>query len=711
MSARRGGADVAASIRSCGRTVLARLRAVSDGWWVVAATLVFFLVTIWWITQDRRVPDFDEGNHLIDAFVVHAELASGNLTAPFTDFNSYPPLVHIIGALGIFVGGLHEAAVLLADNLAFLPLLAGGCYLAGNAAHGRRAGLLAALFALGTPMIVSEMREYYVDPGETAMVAISVGLILATRRFERLWVSVLAGVACGIGMLSKETFPLFVGGFGVVYVLRSGWRHWRGPVVFPRHWRGLLAFLAVGAALALPWYLYHHQQLGVLTSGATTGSGGAASGGSSAAGLPGAAGDQPARYSAANASWYLWNMLNHELLLPLTLLFLVGLCLGVWRFIRHPTRADLTPELLAGGLVAYLGVSYINLKDPRYSLPALVYVAVFATGWIATARARMRPWPTTRVVAIRPWLTTLMVAIVAYNFVAVSFGVGPTLTISLPGAGPAGDSLAGARMVTFVSPQGWLRGPPTIDGNLLALLRGLRRDGFNLVEFDGGSTDSAEFNNAGLTAMSIEAGISVPAENNLPAMTEKDAFVLRRTPMLGDPPACQRLQDGTGVYAVVGDPLVAPFQELHFVCPAFKHPYYHQSEANLPENLTHVIKGAPRRELLAVMRAMRRQGIHTVEFDATSLGGVGTTYLDRTGLQILASLAGLATPPSYAPENLGSRQAFMLRHIPAAGDPPPCERFPDGSGLYIVLGNPVKPFSEYRFYCPVREPRFYGAPG
>jgi 4-amino-4-deoxy-L-arabinose transferase-like glycosyltransferase len=695
---------------SAHRTILARLRAVGDGWWVVVATLVFFVVTIWWITQDRRVPDFDEGNHLIDAFVVHAELASGNLTAPFTDFNSYPPLVHIVGALGIFVGGLHEAAVMLADNVVFLPLLAGGCYLAGSAANGRRAGLLAALFALGTPMIVSEMREYYVDPGEAAMVAISVGSVVATRRFERVWVSVLAGIACGIGMLSKETFPLFVGGFGVLYVLRCEWRRWRGPVVFPRHWRGLLAFLAVGAALALPWYLYHRAQLGILTSGATAGSGGAAgTGGVGVGGVAGAAGDQPARYSAANASWYLWNMLNHELLLPLTLLFLIGLCVALWRFVRHPTRADLTPELLAGGLVSWLGISYINLKDPRYSLPALVYVAVFATGWVATAPGRVRPWPAARAVAIRPWLTTLTIAIVAYNFIAVSFGVGPTLTISLPGVGPAGNSLAGARTITFVSPQGWLRGPPTIDGDLLALLRGLRRDGFQLVEFDGGSTNSAEFNNAGLTAMSIEAGIGVPPENNLPAMTDRDAFLLRRTPMPGDPPACQRLQDGTGVYAVVGDPLVAPFQELRFVCPAFKHPYYHQTEANLPENLTHVIKGTTRRELLRVMRAMRRQGIRTVEFDATSLSGAGTPYLDRVGLQILAGIAKLRTPATYAPENLGPRQAFMLRHVPAAGDPPPCERFPDGSGLYIVLGNPVKPFADYRFYCPVRTPRFYGA--
>jgi hypothetical protein len=53
----------------------------------------------------------------------------------------------------------------------------------------------------------------------------------------------------------------------------------------------------------------------------------------------------------------------------------------------------------------------------------------------------------------------------------------------------------------------------------------------------------------------------------------------------------------------------------------------------------------------------------------------------------------------------------MLRHVPVAGDPPPCERFPDGSGLYIVLGNPVIPFNSYNFYCPLRSPRFYHRAG
>jgi 4-amino-4-deoxy-L-arabinose transferase-like glycosyltransferase len=659
---------------------LARLRALSGEAWLAIATVVSLGVSGWWQVADNQVPDFDSGNHMLFAFTTHAELAAGHLTAPFTDWNNYPPLGHIVAALGIFIGGLHTGSVMMADNIVFLTLLVAGCWGAARIAYGPRAGVIAGFFALGTPMVVSQMHEFYLDLSEAAMVAVSVWAILATRRFERIWVSLLAGFVCSIGMLSKQTYVLFIGGLLIVVLLRGG----------ILRWRGVIAFVVGGAGLTLPWYLDHYSQLAGLEAGAVAA-------GNVGAGVNVAQGITPSRLTAENIGWYIWNLFNHQLLVPLGLIFIVGACVLLWRFARTRSSSDYTPELLFGGLVGYGGMTYLTLKDPRYTLPALVYMAVLGGGWIATATPRLRPW-----------LTGFFGVVVVANVVAVSFGFGPTLTLTLPRA-PA-VSTAGARVLTFYSPNGWVRGGPVKDGDIQGMFGGLRRLGIQLIEFDGGSANSPDFNNAGLAAEAQIAGIPVPPENDLPAMTDKDAFVLRRSPVVGDPPPCQRLADGTGVYVVIGNPLVAPFQELHFVCPEFKHPYYRLNPADYPESLTHVIKGGTRRKILAVMRAMRAQGIHTVEFDATSLGGADTPYLDRIGMQTLAAIAGLTTPPAYNPAALGPRQAFMLRHVQAPGEPSPCEDFPDGSGLYIVLGNPVKPFADYRFYCPVRTPRFYGAP-
>ena len=662
------------------RTRLGRIS--REAWLAIAATVVFLGVGVWWLTQDTRAPDWDSGLHMQEAWLVHVQFASGQWLAPFTDFNNYPPLVHIVGALAIAIGGVSSAAIILTNQIIFVPLLAGGCYGVGRLAYGPRGGLLAALFALGTPMIVSEFHgEFLIDPGEAALVAISVWAILASRRFERVGMSALAAFLCSLGMLSKQTFVLFVAGLVLVVLARGGWRNWRG----------LGMFALVGAIFASPWYLDHFQQLGALTSASTAG--GTAGVGVATANF----GLTPTRYSNANYVWYLWNMLNHQLLAPMTLLVVIGAGAVLWRFARHRGKEDLTPELLGGALVSYLGMTYITLKDPRYTLPAVVYFAVLGTGWVATARPR-----------VRGWLTAVVVAIAGLNFVAVSFGVGSSVFIRLPGAsGTTADTIVEARYVTFYSPDGWLRGGPVRDGDLLAMFKGLKRLGVQMIEFDGGSTNIADFTNAGLAWTALEAGLYVPPVDDLTAMGPRDAFVLRRAIQPGDPPPCQLLNDGSGVYVELGNPLRFPFEESTWICPG-RVPLAYRRTAPLPEVLSHNITGKPRAQLLAVMRAMRRQGIDTVEFDAVSSY---SSFSDTLGLQRLAAVAGLKVPATYAPQTLGPRQAFMLRHIPVAGDPPPCERFPDGSGLYIVLGNPVIPFNSYDFYCPLRSPRFYHRAG
>lgn len=150
-----------------------------------------------------------------------------------------------------------------------------------------------------------------------------------------------------------------------------------------------------------------------------------------------------------------------------------------------------------------------------------------------------------------------------------------------------------------------------------------------------------------------------------------------------------------------------PFDLYTFICPA-RVPAIYARTAPLPpaEDSNGVIIGAPRTLLLSVMGALRRQGVRRVEFDA---GSANVPFFAPSGLRRLAAASGLRVPGNYAPQSLGPRDAFMLRHAAGGGNPPACGRFPDGTGLYVVLGNPVIPFSSYRLYCPLRTPRFYAA--
>jgi hypothetical protein len=510
-----------------------------------AAVVAFLGVAVWWLTQNTQMTDFDSAKHTRFAFIVYEDIATGSILKPFTEFDKYPPLGHLIGALGVLFGGHSNAAVILALNAVFVPLLAGACYGLGRRIAGPRAGLLAALFALGAPMIVSESHEAYLDPLQAAMVALSVLAIIDTERFERIGTSAWAGVAVGLALLTKETTPIFLVGLVVVVLLRGGWRNWRG----------LAVFCALAIVLAGPWYLGHVGQLHHVTSAATTVA-------------PNEVGVVTPAHSVAfeNVSWYFWDASNVQLRAGLLLLLLLGTVAAITSSLRDRSPRNIYPELLGGALVSWVGITLITLKDPRYSLPAIVYMAVLATAWIPALRPRLRPW-----------LVGALVVAVAASFASVDFGLGGKgyqLRWALPGAHP--EKPPGQRYIAVYSTLGWLSGPPeTDDGNVLALLHALRRHGVRAIasccsrertevgQVEGGA-ERPDFSTNGLAMMSREAGLKFIEDET--QIGPRDVFLAAQTPIPGLPP-CQRLRDGTGIYAILGSPLSRSFERNTFICP------------------------------------------------------------------------------------------------------------------------------------------------
>jgi 4-amino-4-deoxy-L-arabinose transferase-like glycosyltransferase len=649
---------------------------------LLAAVVAFIAVSVWWLTQDSRVQDWDNGLHTLIAFGIHDQIASGHLGGWFTEFNTYPPLAHLVGAGAVAVAGKSPMAVILASNIVFLPILAFATYGAGRLAYGPRAGLLAGLFALGTPILVSQMHVFMIDPPEAAMVAASVWAILASRRFERIGTSALAGALVGLAMMTKETSIVFVAGLVAVVLARGGWARWRG----------LLLFVVIAAAISLPWYVDHLQQLNGLVEG---------QGGTGAAPTLEAA---PALLSRASLAWYLWAALNIELLLPLSLFLLAGVAWTVISCVRDRRPDNLGPELLGGAFVSWLGITLVRHKDPRFILPALVYVAVLSTGWIAVARPRLRLAA-----------SAALVAIVAVNFLAVSVGIGHTVRVALPGA-PAVSGVH-ARRLTLYSPDGYIRGGPERDGDVLALMRALKREGVHSVTFDAGSTDVSDFTVYGLQVRAIQAGLPTPGAYDPAALGPRDAFMLRHVPTPGDAPPCQRLQDGSGVYVELGNP-VKPFETYTFTCPTRGPAVYHRTAPLSLETelqLHPEITGPPRAMLLAVLGALHRQGVQAIQFDRASAGAL---FFQPGGLERLAALVQLPVPAGLSPAQLGPTDAYLLRRsltpgaappagaVPAAAVPAgvaPCGRFPDGTGLFVVRGNPT--VAHPRYACPLAPAR------
>jgi 4-amino-4-deoxy-L-arabinose transferase-like glycosyltransferase len=482
-----------------------------------AAFLALLIVaaTARWIAVDSQVPDFDTAKHLITAWSYSDRLSDLDIGQPFSGYTEYPPLAHLVGAVATLIAGKNVGPPILAVAILCAPLLVLGMYRAGTLLGNRWTGLLAVLFVAATPMIVTEFRAYMLETTATALLAVAVWLLIASRRFEAIVPAAVAGVVVGLGMLTKQSFAFFVAGFVAMLVLRGGWRNWRG----------LLAFAAAALVVGLPWYVAHWDELRTTSEWAL-----------------GQNSEGPI-WGAKNLSFYVWSSVNRQFMLPLLALFAVGAVASMVAFVRRPTLEDHTPELLAGVAVGWAALTfYLKLKSPYYALPLTVFVALLSTAWLARVRR-----PVWRAAAAG------LALVAAVNFAVAAFHIGnpPGWRVALPGATDA-PGVQSARYVTIVSPEAW---PASLDagehGDIVDIIRALKERGVRQVEFDV-SVDLAYFNTVGLTTLTTAAGLPRPPAYNPDALrAPEDAFIGREPT---GPDSCRPLGDGTSIYVTLGPP-------------------------------------------------------------------------------------------------------------------------------------------------------------
>jgi 4-amino-4-deoxy-L-arabinose transferase-like glycosyltransferase len=527
--ARSGDPDRTAH-RTAGRGTRARLRAIPLPILLLGALiLVRLAIAAWWLAVDHSVFDTESSRHLQRAWDGYSAMQAGDAFALFKSPTEYPPLLYLVGSLGAWVGGKGIDSFVGAQDLFFVPALAIGCYGAATIAYGRLAGILAAVFALGAPMAISVFHMFLIDTTEAAMVAVALWAILATDRFSRPGMSALAGAAVGFGMLGKQNFPVFVVGLLAVVLLRGGWRHWRG----------LLLFAAVAVLISASWYWSELSRTLDLIRGASAP-------GLATAGTPTPTAD---RWTGKNLGYYAWSLFNVSVLVPLMLAAAGGAVALLVRWAKRRSRDDHTPELVAGALFAYAALTWISLKDPRYALPMLPYLAVLGAGWIPLLRGRRR------LAAV-----TAIPAIAVLNLVMTIWVTGPPGDVYVKGA--PGNSFG--RQLTFWLPQGWIAGQPERSDAVEATLRAAHRSGIGAIAFDAGATQS-NFNQPGLDIVSRMAGM--PLALTYDPSDRRQAMLANHYPPLPGHPPCGVLSDGTGIYLSRGPVDGVPFEQRDFFCP------------------------------------------------------------------------------------------------------------------------------------------------
>src|SRR5215468_2363582 len=218
---------------------------------LIALVLVLAIVTVVWVSIDRRPPESDHANHLERALRCYRTLADHTpspLQAILLESSFYPPLVTCMAGLLYFVAPVVPMTA-QSVMLAFLALGIAAVFGLGRRLLDVPHGLLAAFFFGTAPFVVFSLMNFQLDLPLASMVALALYTLIRTEQFAHPGASVALGMVLGVGMLTKPTFATYV----LPAMLWSAWLAWRAADR-RRRFALLAVAVAIAATLALPWY-------------------------------------------------------------------------------------------------------------------------------------------------------------------------------------------------------------------------------------------------------------------------------------------------------------------------------------------------------------------------------------------------------------------------------------------------------------------------
>jgi 4-amino-4-deoxy-L-arabinose transferase-like glycosyltransferase len=357
---------------------------------LLAASLLYLsAANIVWIAMDSRPPFWDMANHASWAIGVLRHFQQNGVAAMFSlphDFGAYPPLYYFVTALFYRLFGTSIDTAQLA-NIPAIILLAIATYGIARTLMSPRTAALAGILVNFFPFMLWISREALIEYWLVALVALSIWALTKTKEFSDPKWTLLFGVLCGLGMLTKWTFPLFVA----------------PPALWAarRNWTNAFKAAALAAVLAAYWYVPQFPMISKAWQQAAIG---------------GQSEHDPTSLSVEGWLFYIRGLEGYQLFLPLFVVFGVGL-FSVLRNRASRAKWMLIAVYLLGG---WCGLMLLPNKDPRYSAPLLPAVAVITA---AAFERKERTAESAPVPSRDGILLASAVVFLLFQHVLVSFGI------------------------------------------------------------------------------------------------------------------------------------------------------------------------------------------------------------------------------------------------------------------------------------------------
>jgi 4-amino-4-deoxy-L-arabinose transferase-like glycosyltransferase len=228
---------------------------------LIAALVTWHALYNWyWLSNNTVLTGWDKARHLAQSLTYNNLLTPLTLRSFFGALisDSVRPPFAPMAAVPLYrlFGSSSDVATMV--NILYLAVTLVATYKIGVLLRGRRLGILSAVLLALFPMFYAMSRYFYLEFPLTALVALTMWLLLNSAGFQKRGTSLLFGLCLGLGLLTKRTYVAFVLAPVVFVVLTSGvfpslWSHIRGGIRIDLKHAGLA--LAGGLALAAVWFL------------------------------------------------------------------------------------------------------------------------------------------------------------------------------------------------------------------------------------------------------------------------------------------------------------------------------------------------------------------------------------------------------------------------------------------------------------------------
>ena len=335
---------------------------------IISLLLIFhFISTIVWLNIDSNSPTWDESYHLqnilryknyTDNFIHDVSLK--NIKQIINKYHYYPPFYYYMALPLLYVFGSISDIFIALINFIFVGILFFSTYGIGKNLWNKEVGLLSTIFISISPVFMSFYKQALLDLPVTAMVTLSIYLLIKNRKLNNYKYSILLAIAISCGMLIKWTYVFFLL-FPIIYILFINiYKQIKNKSYNIIQYLNTAILLIIPFLLLCGWYL--NNFLKIIENASTKDP----------------IKSNPNPLSVKSFLWYLEAILNWYTFLALFLLFIVGIAFILIK--KKAFKNNLI--ILISIFTSYIVLSLIENKDIRYIAPIIPLIAIISAYWI-----------------------------------------------------------------------------------------------------------------------------------------------------------------------------------------------------------------------------------------------------------------------------------------------------------------------------------------